>query len=434
MIEEAKRLLKGKVDSYEMYYTYGSELSLEADLGSIRHVASGDTSGIGIRVLVGNRLGAAQASNIKELKQCVKNAIEIAKASKPDKNYNFASPGEYTKRQKPKAAVLNVDVDKAASFMDRVNKAVKSVSRKINVSSGMFSKDYNTVRLVNSEGLDVEDEAALLSYSAELVYKDKHMSDSTSFTLAERFPFKAMGAKEHAERLLSLVNRGDVKTQTCQVLLKPRALASFLDECYGFSVSARNIREGKSVIKKGQKVFDKAVNIVDDASTKGLFCTSRFDDEGTASKSFDVIKNGVFKQPLYDLYSARKDNVKSTGNCHRMSLSSTAILPNNVIFMPGNKDDLVGEIDEGIIVNEVLGQHMIDSATGNFSLGVLEGYYVKKGEIKHAVKDAMIAGNFFKMLGKVDGIGNKQRHVVAGSGGMYLPEVLCNQIRVIGQG
>ncbi len=435
MIREIKDMLKRKVDAYEIYFSDSSELSLEADHGVISHVSEGSTCGVGLRVLIGNRLGAASCTPTpSKLKRCVKEAIAIAKVSRPNKNNFFASPGDYSKPLKPNAILVNMDAEGAARFMKNAERSMRQVDKRARVSSAMFSKEHSMVRIVNSEGLDVEDEEASNNYSAQIVFKNRQMTESTSFTIAEHLPLKVAETKEHAHRLMSLLKKEHVKTKTCQVLLTPEALASFLDQTYSFSVSARNIQDNKSLIKKGQKVLDKSITITDDATSPGLFCTSRFDDEGTPSKSFDVIKNGMFKQPLYDLYSASKDGVKSTGNCHRTSFSSTTVMPNNVLMAPGNKEDVISEIDEGIIVHHLLGEHTMDEATGDFSLGVLDGHYVKGGEIQHAIRDTMLAGNFFRMLSHVDAIGKAQKHVISGTGGMYLPELLCKSIRVIGQG
>ena len=95
----------------------------------------------------------------------------------------------------------------------------------------------------------------------------------------------------------------------------------------------------------------------------------------------------------------------------------------------GNKNDLVREIDRGLIVNGLMGVHTMDAVSGNFSLAVSEGFFVKNGAIECALKDCMIAGNFFEMMNNVLNVGNSLKNV---SSGFYLPKVLCSNVNVIG--
>ena len=63
-----------------------------------------------------------------------------------------------------------------------------------------------------------------------------------------------------------------------------------------------------------------------------------FDGEGVPHQKTPVIEKGVFKNFLYDNYSAKKDGKESTGNASRAGyLSTPSIDTTNFHVMPGNK-------------------------------------------------------------------------------------------------
>jgi len=68
---------------------------------------------------------------------------------------------------------------------------------------------------------------------------------------------------------------------------------------------------------------------------------------------------------------------------------------------------MVQSIDEGIIVEQLLGAGQGNSLGGDFSGNVLLGYKIEKGEIVGRVKDTMISGNVYQLLKNI--AGHRQR-------------------------
>ncbi len=131
---------------------------------------------------------------------------------------------------------------------------------------------------------------------------------------------------------------------------------------------------------------------------------------------------------MYDSYNAYYVKKKSTSNCVRGYNSTPSICISNLIINKGNSKDIFKEIKEGVFIRNLIGAHTMDATTGDFSLGIAEGHYVKNGEIE-PIKDAMIAGNFFKLMKDIKVMSNKLEH----NAGYYSPMVLFNDIKVIGK-
>lgn len=433
-MDEITNYIKGKVDQYELFYSRNNTLNAEVSNDKISFVSEGVTHGIGIRVFVDKKLGFAFTSNLDNFKSCVETAIKVANASKEDKNFKgFTSKKDFKKINTLNKDVASLSPESIHDFNAGFVQNMKEVSKEIMLSIALFSKEISEYRIVNSEGVDVEDKTASNVFQGSMIIKHKGKLESIEFDKGDKKLLDAGTGTSFAERLKSLLNKKSMKTSEVQLILHPDALSALFGQSYAFSVNGENIYLKKSLFhdKLGKKVFDEKLTITDDAVTPNLFCTRPFDNEGTPSQSLKVIEKGVLKNVLYDNYYAKLANKESTGNAYRKVASTPRIAPNNILIEKGN-NDVIKEADKAIYVRTMLGTHTMNDATGDFSLGVMEGHYIEKGEIKHPVKDSMIAGNFFEVMNSVQAIGKEIEHSLSVSGGCYLPEILFKKIKVIG--
>ena len=117
------------------------------------------------------------------------------------------------------------------------------------------------------------------------------------------------------------------------------------------------------------------------------------DDENTRRTT--VIEDGRLTSYLYDLLTARKDDVQSTGNGRRESFRHLPIpRMTNTYFAPGeaSPEELIGSIDRGLYaVSFEDGQ--VEPATGNYVFKVSEGYLIESSEVTSPVRGATLVGN-----------------------------------------
>ena len=73
-----------------------------------------------------------------------------------------------------------------------------------------------------------------------------------------------------------------------------------------------------------------------------------FDDEGVATYNKAIIKNGVLQTYLYNLTTAAKEGVKSTGNGYRAG-GKMGVSSSYAVLKPGKKslEELFKEVGEG---------------------------------------------------------------------------------------
>jgi Predicted Zn-dependent proteases and their inactivated homologs len=143
-----------------------------------------------------------------------------------------------------------------------------------------------------------------------------------------------------------------------------------------------------------------------------------------------VVENGVFKMFLHNIYTAKKSNQESTANSVRAgyrSVPQTGI--HNFYLVPKNNslETLLGAYEECVYITELMGLHMADPISGNFSLGA-SGIVYKNAKPMYAIRAVTVASNFLELLKKIKLIGNDFRFF----GHVGSPSVLVENITIGG--
>lgn len=174
------------------------------------------------------------------------------------------------------------------------------------------------------------------------------------------------------------------------------------------------------------------VSLIDDPLLPDGMASRPFDAEGVPSSAHTVVENGVFQTFLYDLKTAHKDGVATTGNANRASAASSVhVAPSNFYLKPGGKsfDALLEGIGEGIVITEVSGLHAgANPVSGDFSL-LSKGYTFRNGKRDKAVEQITVAGNFYELLKSVQELAND---LAFPRGGIGSPSVDVGELSISG--
>jgi PmbA protein len=167
--------------------------------------------------------------------------------------------------------------------------------------------------------------------------------------------------------------------------------------------------------------------------------SSPYDDEGVPTKRKPLVKDGVLKGFLYDLYNSHFSSTVSTGNGLRRSSSEAvgnyqlgvSIAPVCLVVKPGTRsvESMVEGMDEGLVVEKVASAD-VHPITGDFGLEVRCGHLVEKGEVKGTVKHCLLSGNMFRALGQIGEIAND----ATVSRNLILPSMRFDSFELIGSG
>jgi len=103
--------------------------------------------------------------------------------------------------------------------------------------------------------------------------------------------------------------------------------------------------------------------------------------------------------------------------------------PTAFVIAPGKTtfDEMVGDIKEGLVIEELMGAEQGNILGGDFSGNVLLGYKVGNGKIIGRVNDTMVSGNIYQLLKNITAIGSDARWV---SGFLNSPSLYFSSVSV----
>ena len=123
-----------------------------------------------------------------------------------------------------------------------------------------------------------------------------------------------------------------------------------------------------------------------------------FDGEGLKTNKKEIVQNGVLKTWLLNTSTAKKLNLKSTGNASRGVGSPPGISTSNLFMANGinSYEDMIGSTKSGFYATELIGMG-VNIVTGDYSMGA-SGMWIENGEIQFPVSEITIASNLKDMF------------------------------------
>ena len=434
--------LKRGADEAEAFVYQGLTTNVGIERGQIARTSRTVDRGMGTRTVINKAVGFSYTNVLESetaIEETVLRALNAAKASKPDKDWNglpakrpFAPVKDtYDARI---AELHSEDLVKLASTM---LDAAEKVGKRVFVIEGGAGTGYLSVAIANSNGISADDYGTMIECSLATVGQEG--SEVTpvcfEFSLERVYDFNPEWVGEEAAKLaISALKAKKTETKSGSVIFTQTALQQLLYFTLINAVNADYVQKNQSAFKDklGQKVASENVTIYDDGLLDGGIRTWKFDGEGVPQQRTVIIDKGVLRSFIYDNYTAKKEGRESTGNGSRAGyLSTPSVGSTNFHIMPGAKttEELMNEVDEGLLVYSVQGAHSSNPSSGEFSVVATPAWKIKKGEIVHATKGAMIAGNIFQVLTNISGLANNERK----TGQLVAPWVLVENVKVIGK-
>jgi PmbA protein len=278
-----------------------------------------------------------------------------------------------------------------------------------------YDESRFSVVIMNTKGLSATSEAAYCSLFTSLVAEENGKAESGFSLQALRGPSGLVSADigvEAAQRAVRMLGARSMNSARMPVILEPYVATSFLG-LLGSAVNADSVQKGKSFLagKVGQSAASPAITLVDDQLSSDAVGTFPFDGEGTPSQKTTILDKGTLKTYLYDTRTACKDDTRSTGNGMRGGFRSLpGVGTSNFYLAPGAKsqEELIGELEDGILITEVMGMHTANPISGDFSLGAA-GIRIEHGKLSYPVRGITLAGNLVDLLRDIDEVGSDLR-------------------------
>ncbi len=442
LFERAKE--EGFTD-YEIYYVNGNSFRVTIYEGEIDQYSVNTDRGLSFRGLYGDKMGYSYTEILdnEALEMLLKGAKENAMAIE-DEDIEIIYGGKdiYPKVNSYNEGLEKVDASEKINLALQLEKETRAESKKIKTVDDCIVASGRGERYIsNSKGLDLRHVSNIIYAMVSAVVEEKEkINTAYSFKVTndiEEIDTKKLAGKAVAEAL-SYLGAESLTSGKYKVIIRDDVMVDILGTFWGI-FSAYNVQKGMSLLKGrlGEKIASDIITLTDDPLlVKGL-ASVPFDDEGVAAYTKNVIKNGVLMTYLYNLKTANKDGVKSTGNAAKASYaSSMGTSPSNFYIKPGNHDlqGLFKNMDEGIFITEVQGLHSgANAVSGDFSLGA-KGFLIKDGKVERPVEQITIAGNFYSLLNDITELGSDLKFgIPSGNSCFGSPCVLIKELSIAGK-
>ena len=394
----------------ECEVTEGYGLSVTVRRDEPETVEHNRDKGIGVTVYAGDRprarRGHASTSDFSAaaIASTVEAAAAIARKTAEDDCAGPPEAGELARA--PRSLDLfhpwDLGTEEALRIARRAERAAFALSPKVRNSEGAsVSAQHAQFVFANSLGFMDGYPTSRHTLWLSVIAEERGLMQRDDWYSSARMPGEvaapeALGAYA-GERALARL--GARKIATCQIPVLFEAPAAIgLIGSFVSAASGGNLYRKSSFLVDaiGNPVFAKSVGIEERPHEPRGLASAPFDEEGIATRTRAVVREGVLEGYFLGSYSARKLGMKSTGSAggaHNLVVASDG--PQ----LPG----MLRKLGRGLLVTELLG-HGTNLLTGDYSRGAA-GYWVENGAIAYPVEEITIAGNLKDMFRGIVSVG-----------------------------
>lgn len=411
----------------EVYARRDVALTLRAHNGELETFQRSDSVGVGVRVLLGERVGYAYTENLsptalaRVLNEAAGNAELVEGQPGAGLAEGAGEPPAVAAIYNPALEGVALD-DKIARVLE-LERITRTADPRVKAVPGCsYSDSASVTRVASSRGLD-RHYRSNVAYALVYPLVTQDGENKTFYDIALGRDFAKLDVKALSDRAvqgaLKRLGAKEIKSGTYPVVFTPRAMADLLS-AFSDVFSAKAALEGKSLLaeKVGEKVASEKLTVLDDALLADGLATRPFDDEGVPSRALGLIEDGVFKTFLHNTQTGKRMGGTSTGHAARGGYKGTlGVAPSNLYVKPGTTDakGLVAGAGAVVVIDDLQGLHAGTNAiSGDFSLQA-QGLLFEGGEEQHPVHNFTVAGNFLALLAGIEAVGDDLRFFPQGA-------------------
>jgi PmbA protein len=404
LLDEAK---KQGASAAEAGLSQENGLSVSARLGDVETIEHHCDQGLGITVYFGQRKGSASTTDLStdSIKETVSAACSIAHYTSED-DYAGLPEKELLATEFPDLDLNHpwgISVDKAIALAIECEDAARTYDAEISNSEGASVNTHQGIHVMgNSLGFLQGTISTRHSLSCSVLAQRGDSMQRDYWYSVSRNPLNMEQpieiGKKAAERALRRLEGRSLSTRQCPVLYSAEIASGLLASFIG-AISGGNLYRKSSFLLNAldSQIFPEFIHIHEQPHLKGALGSAAYDGEGVATKTRDIVSDGILRSYVLSTYSARKLGLHSTGNAGGVR---------NLTITPGELDyqDMLKQLDTGLLVTELMGQG-VNMVTGDYSRGAA-GFWVENGEIQYPVEEITIAGNLKDMFKNIIAVGN----------------------------
>jgi PmbA protein len=426
IVEQLLEQTRQKVEAAEVYFLSSQDTPIEFENNRLKSLQTKAKQGVALRVIHNGKLGFASSTDLTRLDDLIDAAIQTAEIGDP---VDFELAANYH-QSSPKTSYIPPTTQDLVELGHSLIEKVHNYNSEILVNVG-FHVRTQQVQIATNQDVFAEQSSQIItgSLGGNLVRGEDFLEISSFDIARDRSLDSDRLLSELIEKYRLAEQKATISSGTFPVLFTPRAVAMVLGRLFKTVLSGQAIVQKSSPLsdKLGQTLFDPRFTLYEDPKFGPSAC--EFDDEGTPTTQKILIDKGTVQGFYWDRQWAVRGQVEPTGNGFRGGLSRPSPSMVNLCMSPGStsREDLIASIDEGLIVDQVLGAGQSNQLAGEFSVNLDLGYKVENGKIVGRLKNTMVAGNIFEAFKQLGDLSDRPEWV---GGGSNVPSMLFKQLGV----
>ncbi len=419
--EMMDRAMKAGASAADVVVSEADEFSTAIRLGKIESLKEAESKGIGLRIFSGIRSASSYSNDLSpsSLTHLVERTLEMARVTSedpasglPERELLGRYPGDLELYSPDVAAITT---DDRINFARRAEDAALAFDPRLTNSEGAwFEASWRAKAYGNSLGFLGSYKSSYCALSVAPIAQEGNNGGGMQRDYWYSVSRRAAGlespedvGRKAAERTLRKL--GARKVPTCRVpIVFDRETARSLVGHVFEAVRGDAIYRSASFLagKRCQRVAGDNITVLDDGLRTGGFGSRPFDDEGVPPNLTPVIRAGVLENYLLNCYTARKLDLRTTGNASRGLAGPPSVGPKNLYLKAGDhtQEEIIRSVKSGFYVTELIGSG-VNIVTGDYSRGA-GGLWIENGELTYPVQEVTIAGNLADMLNHIALIGS----------------------------
>jgi TldD protein len=419
--------------------------SIAVKTGRVEGVASGESEGFGIRVLVDGAWGFASSHRLEaaEVDRVAAEAVRIARASatalRNRVRLDDRPPARGTYRtplvEDPFAIALETKIGNLLEA-DRAASSVKGIA----FTESMYAAQREWKTFAASDGSYTEQTITHVGSGVEAnaIEGDEHQRrsypDSGGGWNAAGYEYvRGLGlagrAGPLAEEAVALLSAPQCPSGRSTIVLDPSQLylqihescghPTELDRVFGTEASyAGTSFLTTDKLEEGFRYGSQLIDIVADATAPGGMGTFGWDDEGVAAQAVPLVKEGIFVGYLSSRETAPRIGRRSGGamradGWNRIPLIRMTNI--NLLPKPGmSLDEIVADTDDGLYLSSNR-SWSIDDRRLNFQFATEVAYEIKGGKLGRLYKNPTYTGITYEFWRSCDAVGDERSYRMLGT-------------------
>lgn len=401
-------------DEVEAVWTEKVSTAVRAELGQVSTVVLTEGEGLRIRVVKDKALASTFTYRLdnRSLEEAVEKALNAAKASKKDENWDsLPLPRKYPRVDAwdPRIETVSSE-DLTAPVVDVLGAMPKDIA--VHVAAHEVISQRRAC--VNSRGIEHEDRGTQENFMVQAVGMLK-VGVTPRFYEASFSRSYRPNPSRLVEGIVTNVNLfrklDTAASGKCGVIFSPLALQRLFHHTLFRALSGETIARHKSLFaeKEGKRVASPEFTLHDNGISPQGIDSREMDDEGVPRQDTPLVEEGILRGFIWNDYWGKRRGVPSTGNAHyNEGLGEMSIRYTTMVVTPGDctKEELFA-IKDGYYALDLQGAHGSNPESGDFSVVCNPAYRIRDGEISGGCLGMMVSENVFSLLQRIDAVGRE---------------------------